>query len=87
VAGNYETAAAILKERVAITPTTDSDHEGGGWVRIFRAPELEVRIRAALKAPGRTEGVRQIARRFGVNPGTVQRISRPLDSSSLGTSA
>jgi adenylate cyclase len=23
VAGNYETAAAILKERVAITPTTD----------------------------------------------------------------
>ena len=32
-----------------------------------------------LKAPGRTEGVRKIAKRFGVDPGTVQRISRPFD--------
>jgi len=37
-------------------------------------------VLAALRAPGRTEGVRKIARRFGVNPGTVQRISRPLES-------
>jgi hypothetical protein len=43
------------------------------------APELEAQIRAALKAPGRTEGVRKIAKRFGVDPGTVQRISRPFD--------
>ena len=43
------------------------------------APELEARIRAALKAPGRTEGVRKIAKRFGVDPGTVQRISRPFE--------
>jgi DNA invertase Pin-like site-specific DNA recombinase len=42
------------------------------------APELEARILAALKAPGRTEGVRKIAKRFGVDPGTVQRISRPF---------
>jgi DNA invertase Pin-like site-specific DNA recombinase len=42
------------------------------------APEVEARIRAALKAPGRTEGVRKIAKRFGVDPGTVQRISRPF---------
>jgi DNA invertase Pin-like site-specific DNA recombinase len=35
----------------------------------------EERIRAALDKPGRTEGVRKIAARFGVNPGTVQRIS------------
>ena len=37
------------------------------------------KVLAALRAPGRTEGVRKIAKRFGVNPGTVQRISRPLE--------
>lgn len=42
-----------------------------GRPRINR--ELEQRILAALKAPDRTEGVRKIAARFGVNPGTVQR--------------
>ena len=42
------------------------------------APELEDAIRKALNKPGRTEGVRRIAERFGVNPGTVQRISRPF---------
>jgi DNA invertase Pin-like site-specific DNA recombinase len=45
------------------------------------APELEARIRAALKAPGRTEGVRKIAARLGVSPDTVQRISRPFEVS------
>ena len=40
------------------------------------APELEQRIRKALATPGRP-GVRKIAERFGVDPGTVQRISRP----------
>ncbi len=35
-------------------------------------------ILAALRAPGRTEGVRKIAKRFGVDPGTVRRISRPF---------
>jgi hypothetical protein len=34
--------------------------------------------------PGRTEGVRKIAARFGVDPGTVQRISRrPFDGASV----
>jgi hypothetical protein len=47
------------------------------------APELENRIREALNKPGRTEGVRKIAERFGVNPGTVQRISRPFDDTSV----
>jgi DNA invertase Pin-like site-specific DNA recombinase len=47
------------------------------------APELEKQIREALKKPGRTEGVRKIAERFGVNPGTVQRISRPFVSASI----
>ena len=44
---------------------------------------LEQRILAALKAPGRTEGVRKIAARFGVDPSTVQRISRPFDGASV----
>jgi hypothetical protein len=39
---------------------------------------VEKAIRAALDKPGRTEGVRKIAARFGVNPKTVQRISRPF---------
>jgi DNA invertase Pin-like site-specific DNA recombinase len=41
--------------------------------------ELEKQILAALRTPGRAEGVRKIATRFGVDPSTVQRISRPLD--------
>ena len=47
------------------------------------APELEAKIRAAIKAPGRTDGVRKIAKRFGVDPGTVQRISRPFEGLSV----
>jgi DNA invertase Pin-like site-specific DNA recombinase len=43
------------------------------------APELEKRILAALNERKRTgEGVREIAKRFGVDPSTVQRISRPF---------
>jgi DNA invertase Pin-like site-specific DNA recombinase len=45
------------------------------------SPELENRIREALNEPGRTDGVRKIANRFCVNPGTVQRISRPFEAS------
>jgi DNA invertase Pin-like site-specific DNA recombinase len=42
-------------------------------------PELEKRIQAALNERKRTgEGVRGIAKRFGVDPSTVQRISRPF---------
>jgi hypothetical protein len=42
------------------------------------APELERRIREALAKPSRP-GVRKIAERFGVDPGTVQRINRPFE--------
>ena len=42
------------------------------------SPALEKRIREALATPGRPS-VCQIAARFGVNPETVQRISRPFD--------
>ena len=40
--------------------------------------DLEARIQEALNAPGRSEGVRKIAARFGVSPDTVQHISRPF---------
>jgi DNA invertase Pin-like site-specific DNA recombinase len=54
--------------------------------RLGRPPipaDLEQVIRAALNKPGRTEGVRKIAARFGVDPGTVQRISRPFDGAGV----
>jgi len=53
--------------------------EGNQLGRPRIAEDLERRILAALKVPGRTEGVRKIAARFGVDPSTVQRISRPFD--------
>ena len=53
--------------------------EGKRWGRPPIAPALEKRIREALNKPGRTEGVRKIAARFGVDPSTVQRISRPFE--------
>ena len=46
------------------------------------APALEKRIREALATPGRP-GVRVIAKQFGVDPGTVQRISRPFAAASV----
>jgi DNA invertase Pin-like site-specific DNA recombinase len=49
--------------------------------RLGRAPikdALKERILAALKAPGRTEGVRKIAKSLRVNPSTVQAISREI---------
>ena len=44
-------------------------------------PELEERVRKALNAPGRTEGVRKIAARFGISVPAVQKISRPFEAS------
>ena len=43
---------------------------------------LEKRILETLATPGRP-GVRKIAARFGVNPETVQRISRPFVAPSV----
>ena len=68
---------SIVAERVRAGLARARD-EG---TRLGRPPiptELEERICAALDKPGRTEGVRKIAARFGVNPKTVQRISRPF---------
>jgi DNA invertase Pin-like site-specific DNA recombinase len=49
--------------------------------RLGRPPikeALKQRIAAALKAPERTDGVRKIAKKFGVNASTVQAISREI---------
>jgi DNA invertase Pin-like site-specific DNA recombinase len=72
---------SMIQERVrAGLARARSEGKQLGRPRI--APELEKRILAALKAPGRTEGVRKIAARFGVDPSTVQRInSNPFDAS------
>ena len=70
---------AMIQERVRAGLARARD-EG---TRLGRPPipaEVEKAIRAALDKPGRTEGVRKIAARFGVNPKTVQRISRPFAS-------
>jgi DNA invertase Pin-like site-specific DNA recombinase len=69
---------AMIQERVRAGLRRAKD----GGKRLGRpriAPDLERRILAALSEPGRTEGVRKIAVRFGVDPSTVQRISRPFD--------
>jgi hypothetical protein len=42
--------------------------------------DLERRILGALKAPGRTEDVRKIAARFGVDPSTQCSVSAALST-------
>jgi DNA invertase Pin-like site-specific DNA recombinase len=71
---------AIIQERVR-AGLARAKSEGK---RLGRPPipaKMQKAIREALNQPGRTEGVRKIAARFGVDPGTVQRISRPFDAS------
>jgi hypothetical protein len=60
----------------------DDRGEGKRLGRPPIAPALEKRIREALATPGRP-GVRVIAKQFGVNPGTVQRISRPFEQDAV----
>src|SRR5207302_1520911 len=75
-----ESAPNIWRWRTAV------EHHAGIDVSLERkrlgrppiAPAGEKRIREPLATPGRP-GVRVIAKRFGVDPGTVQRISRPFD--------
>ena len=67
---------AMIQERVrAGLARAKSEGKRLGRPRI--APALEARIKKALAIPGRP-GVRKIAEQFGVDPGTVQRISRPF---------
>jgi DNA invertase Pin-like site-specific DNA recombinase len=73
---------AMIQERVrAGLARARSEGKRIGRPRI--AAELEERIKKALATPGRP-GVRKIAEQFGVDPGTVQRISRPFDGSGVG---
>jgi hypothetical protein len=76
VFGEFE--RSMIQERVRAGLKRAKD-EGKQLGRPRIAPELEKRILAALNKPRRTEGVRKIAARFGVDPSTVQRISRPFD--------
>jgi DNA invertase Pin-like site-specific DNA recombinase len=77
---------AMIQERVrAGLARARSEGKQLGRPRI--AADLENQIREALKAPNRTEGVRKIAARFGVDPGTVQRISRPFEGDGAGAAA
>src|SRR6516164_6034640 len=71
---------SIIQERVR-AGLKRARSEGKRLGRPPLAPALVERIREALNKPGRTEGVRRIATRFGVDPSTVQRISRPFDAS------
>jgi DNA invertase Pin-like site-specific DNA recombinase len=69
---------AMIQERVrAGLARARSEGKRLGRPRI--ALELEERIKKALATPGRP-GVRKIAKQFGVDPGTVQRISRPFEA-------
>jgi DNA invertase Pin-like site-specific DNA recombinase len=70
---------AMIAERVRAGLARARD-EGKQLGRPRLEPELEKRIRQALNEPGRP-GVRVIAERLGVSPGTVQRISRPFEQS------
>jgi hypothetical protein len=72
--GSLKTTCSLFAECLS---RPDAGQEGRKTARAaWVAPELEERIRKALATPGRP-GVRKIAERFGVDPGTVQRISRP----------
>ena len=68
---------SIIQERVR-AGLARAKSEGKRLGRPPIAPALEKRIREALGKPGRP-GVRKIAEQFGVDPGTVQRISRPFE--------
>jgi len=72
---------AMIAERVR-AGLARARSEGKRLGRPPIAPALEKRIREALAAPGRP-GVRVIAKQFGVNPGTVQRISRPFEQDAV----
>jgi DNA invertase Pin-like site-specific DNA recombinase len=69
---------AMIAERVRAGLRRAKD-EGKRLGRPRIAAELEKRIQTALNERKRTgEGVRGIAKRFGVDPSTVQRIARPF---------
>jgi DNA invertase Pin-like site-specific DNA recombinase len=79
VFAEFERAMIAERVRAGLARAKDAGKRLG---RPPIAPTLEKRIREALATPGRP-GVRVIAKQFGVDPGTVQRISRPFDGGSV----
>ena len=71
---------SIIQERVR-AGLRRAKAEGKRLGRPRISTDIEARISAALKARKDTgDSVRKIAVRFGVDPSTVQRISRPFDA-------
>jgi DNA invertase Pin-like site-specific DNA recombinase len=68
---------SMIQERVR-AGLARARSEGKRLGRPSLPQETQDAIRAALSQPGRP-GVRVIAKQFGVDPSTVQRISRPFD--------
>jgi DNA invertase Pin-like site-specific DNA recombinase len=77
---------AMIQERVR-AGLKRARSEGKRLGRPPLSPQLEERVRKALNQPGRTEGVRKIAKRFGLSPATVQKISRPFEAASASAIA
>jgi DNA invertase Pin-like site-specific DNA recombinase len=77
---------AMIQERVR-AGLRRAKSEGKRLGRPPLSPEFEKRVRDALNRPGRTEGVRKIAARFGISVPTVQRISRPFEAESASVAA
>ena len=73
---------SMIQERVR-AGLRRAKSEGNRLGRPPIAPALEQRIRDALNKPGRTEGVRKIAAKFGVAASTVQSLARPFDSANV----
>jgi len=71
---------SMIRERVR-AGLARAKSEGKRLGRPTIPADVENAIRAALGEPGRP-GVRKIAARFGVDPGTVQLISRPFEDAS-----
>jgi DNA invertase Pin-like site-specific DNA recombinase len=74
---------SIIQERVR-AGLRRAVSEGKQLGRPRLAADLERRISIALRARKETgDSVRKIAARFGVDPSTVQRISRPLNGAAV----
>jgi DNA invertase Pin-like site-specific DNA recombinase len=71
---------SMIQERVR-AGLARARSEGKRLGRPSLPQETQDAIRAALSQPGRP-GVRKIAAQFGVDPSTVQRISRPFEAAS-----
>jgi DNA invertase Pin-like site-specific DNA recombinase len=71
---------SMIQERVR-AGLARARSEGKRLGRPKIAPDVEAAIKAALSQEGRP-GVRVIAKQFGVDPSTVQRISRPFGDAS-----